>query len=156
MYDKRTLWGWDTELSGFTRGNSDGIFTIDSIKIGFRICFEVRFPEYFRELYKSGAELCFVSFNDVSAAPNPERFALIRAHLQTRAVENIMMVISVNSTSKLQTAPTAIIDPNGKTLLEAPRDKAYLMVHDYTAPAPDFGTEGRRANNDILLGGSAP
>ena len=45
-YDKRALWGWD--LDHFAKGDEPGIFEIDGVKVGFRICFEVRFPEYFR------------------------------------------------------------------------------------------------------------
>jgi len=153
VYDKRALWGWDTAmLSNFERGSGGGIYSIDGIQVGFRICFEVRFPEYFRELYKEGVKLCFVSFNDVSSKDDPGRFGLIKAHLQTRAAENMMTVVSVNSTSGFQTAPTAVIDHNGNVVLEAPKNEEHLMVYDYAEPEPDFGTEGRRANNQLLLG----
>ena len=152
VYDKRALWGWDTEmLSDFSVGDGKGVFSIDGTKVGFRICFEVRFPEYFRELYEEGVKLCFVSFCDVSDTANPERFDLIKAHLRTRAVENIMTVASVNSTSKHRTAPTAVIDHNGRVVLEAPAGKEYLLVYDYTAPEFDFGMDGRRVNNNLLL-----
>ena len=50
-YDKRALWGWDRD--NFTAGEKDGIFEYKGFKIGIRICFEVRFPEYFRELYQA-------------------------------------------------------------------------------------------------------
>ncbi|NLM35069.1 MAG: hypothetical protein GX206_06470 [Clostridiales bacterium] len=81
----------------------------DDIKVGFRICFEVRFPEYFRELFK----------------------------------ENVMTVISVNSTSYYQTSPTAVININGNVLNEVPRNMEYLMVYEYQKPAIGFGEEGR-------------
>lgn len=54
-YHKRALWGWDKD--NFTIGNKEGIFAIDGIKIGVRICFEVRYPEYFRELYRENTVL---------------------------------------------------------------------------------------------------
>ncbi|MBO4783643.1 MAG: carbon-nitrogen hydrolase family protein, partial [Lachnospiraceae bacterium] len=41
-YDKRALYGWDSE--NFERGNTDGIFEINGLKVGVRICFEARFP----------------------------------------------------------------------------------------------------------------
>ena len=49
FYHKRALWGWDRD--NFCVGSENGIFEIDGCKIGVRICFEVRFPEFFRELY---------------------------------------------------------------------------------------------------------
>ena len=50
FYDKKALWGWDEDH--FVRGDRPGVFEVDHIKIGFRICFDVRFPELFRELYQ--------------------------------------------------------------------------------------------------------
>ena len=55
FYDKRALWGWDRD--NFTEGQNEGIFEIGGITIGVRICFEIRFPEYFRELYKQRTDL---------------------------------------------------------------------------------------------------
>jgi omega-amidase len=149
-YDKRALWGWD--LDTFTKGNASGIYEIDGVKVGFRICFEVRFPEYFRELFKSGVQLCFVSFCDVSEQDSMERYNIIKSHLVTRAVENVMTVVSVNSISKYQTAPTAVIDPNGHIVSEAPRNQEHLLVYDYTPPIIDFGAKGRIQNSLELLG----
>ena len=63
-YDKRALWGWD--LNHFEKGSSRGVFDIDGVKVGLRICFEIRFPEYFRELFSERVELCFISFSDVA------------------------------------------------------------------------------------------
>lgn len=148
-YDKRALWGWD--LDNFTRGASLGIYNIDGIKVGFRICFEVRFPEYFRELFKSNVQLCFVSFCDVSKKNLIERYDLIKSHLMTRAVENVMTVISVNSISNYQTAPTAIFDSNGKAVGEAPRNREYLLVYDYNPPQIGYGAKGRIKYSQMLI-----
>ena len=60
FYDKRALWGWDRD--NFTEGQNEGIFEIGGITIGVRICFEIRFPEYFRELYKQRTDLNVVLF----------------------------------------------------------------------------------------------
>ena len=149
-YDKRALWGWD--LENFAKGESLGIYQIDDIQIGFRICFEVRFPEYFRELFKSNVQLCFVSFCDVSEQDLIERYSIIKSHLVTRAVENVMTIISVNSISKYQTAPTAVIDTDGHIICEAPRNQEYLIIYDYDTPTIDFGCKGRIHYSNELLG----
>ena len=145
IYDKRALWGWD--LDNFSKGNSLGIYEIDGVKIGFRICFEVRFPEYFRELFKEGADLCIISFYDTSEQDGGERYDMIKAHLVTRAVENVMPFISVNSISRFQTAPTAVFNQNGKVIKEAPRNEEYLLVYEYTPEEIDFSAEGRIENS---------
>lgn len=148
-YDKRALWGWD--LNHFERGSQSGIFDIDGVKVGFRICFEVRFPEYFRELFKAQAELCFVLFSDVSEQDLTERYNIIKSHLITRAVENVMTVVSVNSISDFQTAPTAVININGTTVIEAPKNKEYLLIYDYIKPEIGYGAKGRIENSIMIM-----
>ena len=152
-YDKRALWGWD--IGNFEKGNNLGIYEIDNIKIGFRICFEIRFPEYFRELFVRDVALCFVSFCDVADEDSPERYNLIKSHIATRAVENVMTVISVNSTSKFQTAPTAVIDHNGKIVYESPKGQEYLLVYEYEPPKTTFGMEGRITHSKELISAKA-
>lgn len=121
--------------------------------MGIRICFEVRFPEFFRELYRENAELCLVSFCDISQTENKERYELIKAHLRTRAVENVFTVLSVNDISSFQTAPTAVIDPNGAVLLEMERNKEGLLIYDYVRSEDSFGMLGRKRISDELVDG---
>jgi len=153
-YDKRALWGWDA--NNYKRGENQGIFIIDGIRVGFRICYDIRFPEYFRELFAAQAPLCFVSFCDVSAEDIPERYEMIKSHLITRAVENVMTVVSVNSISRYQTAPTAVFDPNGRVKAEAPRNEECLLVYDWHPPEITFGMRGRIENSNRLINRHMP
>ena len=148
-YDKRALWGWD--LEHFAKGKDLGIFEIDDIKIGFRICYEVRFPEYFRELFRENVELCFVSFCDVLEEDVTGKYERIKAHLLTRAVENVMTVVSVNSTSEFQGAPTAVFNVDGIIEKEAPRNQEHLLIYDYKTPEIGFAAEGRIKNSRELI-----
>ena len=149
-YDKRALWGWDREH--FSPGTDVGVFEVEGVRVGLRICYEVRFPEYFRELLAAGAELCCVSFCDVAAEAQPARYDTIKAHLLTRAVENVMTVVSVNSVSACQNAPTAVFGVDGALLAEAPKDVEHLLVYDYERPALGFSARGRLENARALLG----
>lgn len=63
IYHKRALWGWDKD--NFSIGDRDGVFEINGLKVGIRICFEVRFPEFFRELYREQTDLNIILFYDV-------------------------------------------------------------------------------------------
>ncbi|MBC8530351.1 carbon-nitrogen hydrolase family protein [Gehongia tenuis] len=148
-YDKTALWGWDVE--NFARGQNTGVFEIDGIPVGFRICFDVRFPESFRQLYQQGVKLCFVSFSDSADAPNPARYDMLKSHLVTRAAENIMTVVSTNTASGCPTAPTMVVTEDGSIAKEAPAGRSGLMIYDYTVPEPSWGTEGRRVNSDYFL-----
>lgn len=150
-YDKTALWGWDSE--NFQRGKNIGILEVDDLKIGFRICFDIRFPESFRELYKNGVDLCFVSFSDTSIVDDEVRYNIIKSHLLTRAVENVMTVVSVNSISNFQTAPTAVFDHNGIVIKESNKNKEELLVYEFVKPSISFGMKGRIENNRYYMNG---
>jgi omega-amidase len=149
VYHKRALWGWDRE--NFTPGHETGITTIDQVKLGFRICYEVRFPEYFRELFRENVEIACVSFCDVEVEPNPARYEVIKSHLITRAVENAMYVLSANSISGFQTAPTCLIDPDGEVLGIAPPEEEYLLAFEYVRSGSNFGRDGRILHSKELM-----
>ncbi len=148
-YGKRALYGWDEE--NFAPGTETGIFKIGGYTVGVRICFEVRFPEYFRELYRARTDLDIVLFYDVSDTDDMERYNLIRSHLLTRAVENVTSFLSVNVTAPFQTAPTCFIDASGKVLAECERNIEGLILFDHEKTEPDFGEKGRIRYSDFLL-----
>lgn len=147
-YNKRALWGWDRD--NFSQGNDIGIYSIDGIKIGIRICFEVRFPEYFRELFRNQVDLCLISFADIGKPEQKEKLNIIQSHLVSRATENVMHVLSANSISQYQLAPTCLIDPDGLILEIAPLNKESLITREIEILSPNFGREGRIIHSKIL------
>ena len=149
FYDKRALYGWDEE--NFTVGTETGIFNVKGMTIGVRICFEVRFPEYFRELYKAQTDLNVVLFNDVSEEDDYKRYDLIKCHLITRAVENVTPILSVNSVSPYQTAPSCFIDASGNVLAEYERNTEGMLIYDFEKKELNFGELGRKKVSDSLL-----
>lgn len=149
-YDKRALWGWDVE--NFKKGNNRGVFKINGITVGIRICFEVRFPEYFRELYRENTDLNVVLFYDVSNNNDIGRYNLLKGHLQTRAVENVCPTLSVNAITPFQTAPTMFVGKSGQVIAECNRNHENLLVCNFEESELDFGEKGRRTLTDELLG----
>jgi len=149
-YDKRALWGWDEE--NFAKGNNPGVFKINGITVGIRICFEVRFPEYFRELYMENTDLNIILFFDVTDDENTDRYNLIKAHLQTRAVENVCPILSVNAIEPFQTAPTMFVGKSGQVIAECNRNQENLLVCNFEKTDLNFGEKGRRTLSDELLG----
>ncbi|MBO4687270.1 MAG: carbon-nitrogen hydrolase family protein [Clostridiales bacterium] len=150
VYDKRALWGWDRD--NFAKGEKDGIFEYKGFRIGIRICFEVRFPEYFRELYRAKTDLNVVLFYDVSDEDNPDRYDMLKGHLQTRAVENVCTTISVNSTAPYQTAPSFILGRTGQILETCERGQAGGIEYELEKKEYDFGERGRKEISDELTG----
>lgn len=148
-YGKRALYGWDED--NFVPGKEIGIFKIGECTVGVRICFEVRFPEYFRELYREHTDLNIVLFFDAADSDDTERYNLIRSHLLTRAVENVTPFLSVNAITSFQTAPTCFVDPSGRVLAELKRNTEGLLIYDYEKSEPDFGEKGRLRYSDALV-----
>lgn len=149
-YDKRALYGWDSD--NFACGKKDGIFTIGDLRVGVRICFEVRFPEYYRELYREKTDLLVTVFYDVSDRDDEGRYQMIKSHLITRAVENVTPCFSVDAIRPFQTAPTCLIDASGRVLAELERNERGLLVYDFEPREPDFGELGRIKYSNQLLG----
>ncbi len=149
-YDKRALYGYDSD--NFERGNTDGIFEINGLKVGVRICFEVRFPEYFREAYKAGTDLDVVIFYAVSDFDDTEKYEVMRSHLISRAAENVTPILSVDAITPYQSCPTAFINASGRVLSEAKRNSEELLFYDFEKTELNFGELGRKQESDRLLG----
>ena len=149
IYNKRALWGWDRE--NFYAGNNAGIFQIADIKIGIRICFEVRFPEYFRELYREKTDLNIILFYDMTNHDDVERYELIQSHIRTRAVENVCPILTVNTNKPFQTAPTALYDKSGNALVKLERNQEALLIYDFVKTTFSFGEQGRKEISDLLI-----
>ena len=150
IYDKRALWGWDRE--NFVPGTRTGIIEYKGFRIGIRICFEVRFPEYFRELYRERTDADLVLFYDVAETDDTDRYDLIRGHLRTRAAENACTVISSNAIRPFQTAPTAVFGRSGQVLAECPRNTEGYTEFILEKEEYNFGEQGRAEISDMLLG----
>ena len=151
VYHKRALWGWDRD--NFCKGQKQGVFDVNGWQIGIRICFEVRFPEFFRELYQEDTDLNVILFYDVSAQNSLDRYDLIKAHVRTRAVENVTYTLTVNACSPYQTAPTMLCDRSGYTLKELIRNKEGLLIFDLSKEEMNFGEQGRKEISDCLTKG---
>lgn len=148
-YHKRALYGWDSD--NFRRGaGAGGVHLVDGIRVGLRICYEVRFPEYFRELFNRRVELAVLSSADVGEVP--QKYDVMRAHLVTRASENGMYVLAANSSSGPQLSPTCLIDPDGREVGRAPKNKEALMVGEVRVNSPPFGRRGRVQESERLTG----
>ncbi len=148
-YHKRALYGWDRD--NFRPGTGGGgVCQVDGIRVGLRICYEVRFPEYFRELFGRRVELAVVSSADVGESS--EKYDIMRAHMVTRAAENAMYVLAANSTSGPQLSPTCLIDPDGREVCLAPKNEEALIVGEVRVGSPPFGRRGRMQESKRLVG----
>ncbi|XFA98674.1 carbon-nitrogen hydrolase family protein [Candidatus Izemoplasma sp. B36] len=140
FYDKKAIWGYD--LNHFTKGTTNNIFKVDNIRVGIAICFEIRFPEFYRS-FVDKADLMVTFFSDVSEKDSIGRYQLIESHIITRAVENVLPHIAINSSTKYQTAPTGVYDIYGRNIVQATRNKNQLIIYNYEKIEHTYGSLGR-------------
>jgi len=86
-------------------------------KIGFAICYDLRFPELFRELTLKGAEIILVPSAFITKTGRDHWEVLLRA----RAIENQVFIVATNQigshSSKRHTyGGSVVIDPWGRVL----------------------------------------
>ncbi|MCZ8155638.1 MAG: carbon-nitrogen hydrolase family protein [Leptospira sp.] len=104
-------------------------------KISSAICYDIRFPELFRELSKQGCEICFLP----AAFTVPTGIAHWEVLLRARAIENLMFIIAPGQ--------TGVHDPHGKR-------KTYghsMIISPWGEILADAGTEPGFAIAEISL-----
>lgn len=113
-YDKRKP--FFMEQGKFTGGDIVSLFKIDEWQVAPTVCFDLRFPELYRDAVKLGANLF-----TVQAAWPGKRIAHWNALLKARAIENQSFVAGVNCISNdgNYTGNSQIINPLGEVIAEA-------------------------------------
>ena len=105
-------------------GKDIGIFEVDNIKIGIGICFDLRFPEYFRELTRKGAEIIFLPSHFNKSTGTIAWDVLTRA----RAIENQVYFCAVNQTGEKLCGDTKVISYTGEVLKFLDKEEGVLTV----------------------------
>ncbi len=105
------------ESDVLTAGNSLEIISIDEIKVGILICYDIRFPEISRKLMREGAKIIFVpaAFNMTTG---PLHWEIL---FRTRALDNQTFFIAASqarnpSSSYRAYGNSLICDPWGRIL----------------------------------------
>ena len=126
-YDKTHLFSPMGENDYYTPGDHLCTFSLDGIRCGLVICYDIRFPELVRSLALQGIDVLFV----VSQWPK-ERISHLRSLTTARAIENQMFVVCCNSCGTYgQTVyggSSAIIDPWGETIALAGQTQQLLTA----------------------------
>lgn len=143
-YDK--VYMYDVEIDGvvfresnFTAaGESLGFFNLEGVKVGIGICYDLRYPEYFRALVKKGAEIIFL----------PASFREKTGHLaydiltRARAIENQVYFCACNQTGgygpKEKCGNTRIISYDGKIIENIESEEGIIGAELDFKPLRDF------------------
>jgi len=119
------------ERSYFRAGNQLPIFTINlgefKVVAGLQLCREIRFPEQWQYLARSGAEILVYLTN---AVDGDDHIASVwRSHLVSRAAENQRFVIAANNAHKQQKCPSMIVAPDG-TVIDETMSSEIIMLRE--------------------------
>lgn len=120
IYDKNHLYSYngDTENQYITAGKNPVLVTVEGIRLGISICYDIRFPEIYRAYRKAGADILV----NMAAWPKSRKIhwdTLTRA----RAIENQTYMVALTQTGLLANGEenlghSMIYDYNGKILDE--------------------------------------
>ncbi len=155
-YDKRFCTKGD--LEHFSAGGHFSVVSIKGIKCGFLICFDVRFPELYREYKKLEVDLIFQSFYNARQKPGGIHPKIMPVTAQTRAATNYFYMSTCNSSSP-SSWPCHFITPDGLIggILEA--DKPGILLSDVNLADPYYDASKDFRNNameGILSSGDTP
>jgi predicted amidohydrolase len=108
------------ESHSFTAGTAPVIATVDSLKVGLSICYDVRFPHLYRQLATDGAQLIMVPAAFTATSGAAHWHVLLRA----RAIETGCFIVApaqsgVHADGRHTYGHSLIIGPWGDILADA-------------------------------------
>ncbi|MHC4735322.1 MAG: carbon-nitrogen hydrolase family protein [Planctomycetota bacterium] len=126
-YDKRFCTKGD--LRRLTPGNKFVTFTINGVKCSLLICFDLRFPEIYRELYKQKVNCIFQSFYNARQKGPSVHTHIMRQTMQCRAATNHFWISMANASGYYSPYPSCFIQPDGRIVKQLKQNRAGLMVN---------------------------
>jgi predicted amidohydrolase len=124
-YDKRFCTTGD--LDYYTPGDHFVTFDINDIKCGLLICYDVRFPELYREYSKLGVEVLFQSFYNARHREDCIHPKIMPVTAQARAATNAFFM-SLSNSSAPYSWPCYSITPDGLVEKKLPANKAGILL----------------------------
>ena len=126
-YDKRFCTSGD--LKHYSPGDHFVIFEINDIKCGLLICYDIRFPELYREYVKAGVQIIFQSFYNARKKEPGIHPIIMPISAQTRAATNYFFMSLTNS-SAAESWPCHLILPNGLIDKKLELNKPGILISD--------------------------
>jgi predicted amidohydrolase len=128
QYRKSHLFGYKSaEAQLLTPGDGASVIDMDGIRVGAVTCYDLRFPELFRQMLDEGAEMFCVT----SAWPR-RRLDHWRTLCRARAIENLAWLVACNGGGADNGVPLAghsmVVDPWGEVVAEADEEPAVLTA----------------------------
>ena len=157
-YDKRFC--TETDLNHYTPGNRFVTFEINGVKCALLICFDLRFPELYRELKKLNVQCIFQSFYNARQKEQSVHKHIIRQTMQANAASNYFWVSLANACGKISPYPSCFIQPDGVIIKQLKLNRPGIMVntvdisltfYDPSAKFRDLAMKGILTNGPVEL-----
>ncbi len=125
-YDKRFCTPGD--LRRLTPGDRFVYFTVNGVKCSVLICFDLRFPELYRELYKQGVHCVLQSFYNARQSGPSVHSVIMRQTMQCHAATNHLWAAMANSSGWFSPYPSCFIQPDGRIIQQCPANRAAMIL----------------------------
>jgi predicted amidohydrolase len=126
-YDKR--FGTERDLKHYTSGNRFVTFEINGVKCALLICFDLRFPEIYRELKKLDVQCIIQSFYNAKQTEQTVHRHIIRQTMQCHAATNYFWMSMANSSGPIAPYPSCFIHPDGEIVKQLKLNKPGIMLN---------------------------
>jgi predicted amidohydrolase len=124
-YDKRFCTGGD--LNYYSPGDHFVNFKIKDINCGLLICYDIRFPELYREYRKTNTHIIFQSFYNARHEENCIHPKIMPVTAQVRAATNAFFMSLTNSSAPFSW-PCYFITPDGLVSKQLPANKPGILI----------------------------
>ena len=136
----------------YTAGNRFVNCTGNGVRCSLLVCFDLRCPEIYRELYKRKVNCIFQSFYNARQKGPSVHTHIMRQTMQCRAATNHFWISMANSSGYYSPYPSCFIQPDGRIVRQLRQNRAGMMVNTvnlnkkFYDPMADF--------RDIVIAGA--
>lgn len=145
-YDKRFCTSGD--LNYFSPGDHFVNFEVNGVNCGLLICYDVRFPELFREYRKLDTDLLFHSFYNARQRKGSIHPIIMPITSQTRAATNYFY-ISLTNSSATESWPCHFITPDGLIQNKLQRNEPGILISVVDASQKFYDASRKYRENSI-------
>lgn len=125
-YDKRFC--MTSDLAHYTPGHHFVTFEVNAVRCALLICFDLRFPELYRQLVKRRTQCVFQSFYNARVPGPTVHRHIMRQTMQARAASNGFWLSGANACGYFQSYPSVMVQPDGQIVASLKQHRAGVMV----------------------------
>ena len=147
-YDKRFCTG--TDLNYCSPGDHFVTFKINGVKCGLLICYDVRFPELYREYRKLDCDVIFQSFYNARQNKGSIHPVIMPVSAQAHAATNYFYM-SLSNSSATESWPCCFITPDGLVQNRLSANMTGVLISDVDL-SEEFYDASREYRKDAMNG----